>query len=382
LTLGLLTEKVVAETAMLLVCVESIQAVDSSLRTRVDSIARLLAPHARSETVLSAICLDPGLARDHAVAHAILSRLGLPDPDVDHLLLESLAVGPMFGPERLPHRQLEQQWLQRVWSGGVAKSGPDDELVTLSMLGRPLDTLASTRDDLYAFTHSVMYWSDLGARRPDPPRPAPDIAADAEAGLAYSLDRDDFDLTAELLLTWPMLGLAWSPAATFAFGLLASVEDDLGFLPGSAFDLARYEALRGEEQSLYALLTSYHTGYVMGFLCAAALRPGCAPPAGVAPASGSQGAGQALFRQTVAADAKPRWKEAFIALAPAQQDSIAELLLAAVLRRAASCGDLRLLHDALQLAVQHNVIDGPAPRQAVALLRRCTALGAATKQRA
>jgi hypothetical protein len=96
------------------------------------------------------------------------------------------------------------------------------------MLGRPLDALGSTRFDVYAFTHAVMYATDLGTRRARLPRRFRDIKADAIAALAYSLDTADHDLTAEVLLTWPMLGLGWNPAATFAFRLLADAEDELG----------------------------------------------------------------------------------------------------------------------------------------------------------
>lgn len=117
----------------------------------------------------------------------------------------------------------------------------------------------------------------LGERHVPPIRSRADIAADAGAALAYSLDSNDFDLTAEVLLTWPMLRLAWSPVARFAFGILAQEEDRIGFLPGLAFDPARYEASVDEDQLWRARSTSYHASYVMGFLCAAALRVGCAP---------------------------------------------------------------------------------------------------------
>ena len=115
---GLLDEKVVAETAMLLLCAEPIRSLDQRTQERFDVIAALLVPLARKTDVLAAICLEPGLAREHAVAHIILSRLGYPDQDVDRLLSESLAMGAGFGPERLPHRLLEQEWLVRVWSVG------------------------------------------------------------------------------------------------------------------------------------------------------------------------------------------------------------------------------------------------------------------------
>ncbi len=272
-----LDEKVVAETSMLLLCVEPIRSLDQRIQERFDRVAALLIPLARNPNVLAAICLEPGLAREHAVAHIILSRLGYPDPDVDRLLSESLAMGADFGPERQPHRMLEREWLVRVWSVGEQPRQRGARLVADSMLGRPLDALGPTRFDIYAFTHSVMYASDLGGRRIPLPRPAAAIVASADSALAYSLDSNDFDLTAEAILTWPMLHLAWSPVATFAFGILAGVEDNLGFLPGLPFEVTRYQALTGDDQSRYALVTSYHTSYIMGFLCATALSPGCAP---------------------------------------------------------------------------------------------------------
>ena len=107
----------------------------------------------------------PGMARDHAFAHLLLSRLGYPDPSIDQLLSESLAIGANFGPARLPHHQLEQEWLAHIWSVGEAPARRDLQLVATSMLGRPLDALGCGRLDIYEFTHAVMYASDFGARR-------------------------------------------------------------------------------------------------------------------------------------------------------------------------------------------------------------------------
>jgi hypothetical protein len=371
---GFLGEKVVAETAMLLLCLESIRSLDNRIREQVDEVAKLLIPHARHQNIRAAICLDPGLARDHAIAHAILSRLGFPDPDVDELLSKSLAMGPDFGPERLPHRRLEQAWLARVWNVVGPPTGRDSQLEADSMLGRPMDVLGATRLDIYAFTHAVMYASDLGGRQLSRNRSLAAVVADADAVLAYCLDSNDFDLTAEVLMIWPMLGLSWSPAATFAFGILANLMDRVGFLPGLTFDLTRYEASKGEERSRYALATSYHATYVMGFLCAVALAQGCIPPAAVPPSSRSRGAGAAFLSLVSTESSTLCWREPFGALANRQQDSVAPLLLTILLRRARTQGNLRLLQDALDVALAYDLIGGPACSQALALLRRIQAL--------
>ena len=242
------------------------------------------------------------------------------------------------------------------------------------MLGRSLDALGCDRLDIYAFTHAVMYASDLGARHIVLPRSAAAIVADADAALARSLDAHDFDLSAEVTLTWPMLRLAWSPTAIFAFKLLSGVEDKFGFLPGSSFDYARYEALTGDERFWFACVTSYHTAYVMGFLCAAALRDGCAPPIAVPAARRGRGAAAAILSLFDTRGANSCWNEAFSALTSPQQDAIAPFLLTTLLRRARTAGDLRLVREALEVALSHDLIHGPAPVQAAALLRRSQAL--------
>lgn len=371
--------KVIAEAAMLLFCAASVQDTDERIRDGVGTVARLLVPHARSHSVLAAICLDPGQARDHAVAHVILSHLGYRDHDVDRLLSQSLAAGQDLGPERLPHRELEQRWLARLFRGGGGPGRPDHEVLAGSSLGRPMDALGSALLDKYAFTHAVLYASDLGQRTVMLPRPAADIAADADAMLAACLDANDFDLSAEVLWTWPMLGLRWSATATFAFQVLTTVEDEIGFLPGQHPGLAALRSLPAAERLGAGRIASYHTALVMGFLCAATLRPGCAPPAAVPCGSSATatGAGADVMRLITAEMPKPRWREAFGTLAPCQQDSLAGMVLSVALQQARRAGDMELVHDCLEVALHHGLIDGPVLKQAVALLRRGAALSTA-----
>lgn len=375
---NLLSTKIVAETAMLLLFVTPIRSVDERIPKLLEAIAALLIPHARSQHVVASICMEPGLAVDHAVAHLILSRLGYLDPELDRLLAQALAMGADFGPERLHHRRLEREWLARLWPVGEAQSRRDarkmSRLLTESMLGRPLDALGSSRLDCYAFTHSLIYVSDLGTRSATLPRKSSDIAADATAALAFSLDGDDFDLTAELLLTWPMLRLSWSPSASFAFHVLVDVHDELGFLPGLSFDRSRYDHLHGSQRMPYALATSYHTILVMGFLSAAALLPGPAPAASV-PATRRRSSGRtALLSLFEDESSRPHWRRNLAALSTRQQDSVAPLLLTMLLRRAKAKGDLGLIRECLSVSLRHDLVDGSAASQAAALLRRSASL--------
>jgi len=380
-----LLPKVVAETAMLLLAAAPLRILDERIRVYVEEIARRLVPLSRGHEALAGICLDPGRAREHAVAHLLLSRLGIVDLRVDALLASIEATDGAYGPERMPHRRLELEWLKRVWPVGDPPTRAASRLLSDSALGRPLDALGSTRLDIYAFTHAVMYASDLGARRFTMRRRPSEIAADAESALAHGLDHMDFDLSAEVLATWPMLRLPWSAGATFAFRLLADASDELGFLPGPRFDRSVYVALPEPTRSRYAISTSYHTAYVMAFLCAAALAPGRAPPASVPSARRLRGTAAAVLTLMDAQGTTAWWRRTFAGLSPRQQDGLAPLLLAMVLRRARAMGDLTRVRAALELALRHGreLCGGPAVRQAATLLargkhlERCLAEGAA-----
>src|SRR5262249_49124175 len=134
--------------------------------------------------------------------------------------------------ERTPHRALEQRWVAELCGIDDVLSGPSLRvLASMSALGRPLDLLGSGREDIYAYTHALMYLIGPHSSRKCLPRRRADLLLDAEAALASCLDDEDYDLAGELLLTWPLTGAPWSAAAAFAFQTLALVEDQAGFLP-------------------------------------------------------------------------------------------------------------------------------------------------------
>jgi len=370
-------EKVVAETGVLLLAADPMTRRSNEVRDRAYELVRVLVPYARGERVRARICMEPSLALDHAAAHLCLSRLGFPDPALDRLLRESLQAESAFSRERHPHRQLEQEWLVRVWNVLPAPAREDPYLPKRSTLGRSMDLLSPSDDDIYAFTHAIMYITDLGARSARLPRSPRAIAADADSALASCLAKPDYDIAGEVLLTWPMLRRRWSTSATVGFAVLASVEDRVGFLPASGISPGRRQAAEGEQQSRYAIATEYHTAYVMGLLCAAALGPGRTPPACPAPPPrrlyGAAGELMALV-----ADDHPQahWRKYVTELPPATQDSAAELILHICLRHAAVRRDLGTLVAALHLAERYGLLDTPACHQAAQFLRRTATFAA------
>ncbi len=368
-------EKVVGETGLLLLAVSEATATSVGIRERQEHLARLLVPYARSDRVATGMCVEPTLAREFAIAHAVLSRLGFPDAEFDRLFAAAVASRTAQARERVAHRQLEQEWLARVWNPGPVSVLSSPGLVARSILGQPLDALAAHRDDVYAFTHALMFHTDLGTRKARVPRPASMIAADAEAALAWCLDNQDYDLAGELLLTWPLLARRWSAPAAFGFSVLAQVEDEVGFLPALGIDLERYGSLRGKVRTRYALASAYHTAYVMGILCATALRPRCAPPFRVRAAQDHRDAAEAFPEIGNRDGAGPRWWTSFNELAPRQRDALAPMLVAVAVRRAVVRKDVGELHSVLRRAASHDLLGGPVPTQASEFLMRAQALG-------
>jgi hypothetical protein len=371
-------EKVVSETAMLLLAADAVKH-HREVRERLEAVARLIIPAARGERMRAGLLLYPALARDFAFAHGCLTRIGHPDPAFDRLAARSISVGSALGRERPPHRDLEQEWLRRVHAPEAGIAPRDDpRLPARSMLGRALDALGSTRGDVYALTHALMYATDLGTRRPRLPRPIATIIADAEAALAWALDEQDYDLGGEVLLAWPMMGRRWSAPAAFGFLVLVRVEDEAGFLPTPMTRVDRYLALTGDERTRYVLATAYHTVYVMGLLCAASLLPGSAPPDRIPGGRAPRGSGGELLALLDDTGPARHWRSVFSDLDAREKEAVAPVLLTLALRRAFTRRDLRALHATLQIGARHDLIDAPAPRQAAELLRRALLLDGGT----
>jgi hypothetical protein len=365
--------KVVAEAAMLLRCVTFLRHVDEQIASAIDDLAQKLILPARGKQLLAALCLEPALALDHAAAHIHLTDIGYPDAAVDRMLIEIFQGEVIGGPERLPNHELEHQWLKGIWLGDEGYASAD--LLERTCIARPLDVLGYGTPDLYAFTHVVLYASDMGRRARPWPRPVTEIASDADYALAAAVDADNFDLAAELIWTWPMLSLPWSPAATFCFGVLAATQDEHGFLPGPAYSAHDCEGLPKDLRDEYVLRTSYHATLVMGFVCATALRATLAPPVAVRPVTESGGAIDMILGLLRDRSNEPRWQSAFLQLDAKCRESLAEFVLSIALRRARASHDLELVRKSLGVALHCNLVDGSAGHQALALLRRATLLG-------
>lgn len=370
-------EKVVAETAMLIYAA-SASLSRPNIASRVDQLAQLLAPHARSERVLVDIALHPALAFKFAVPHILLTKLGYSDAGFDEFLRGCTSSQTENAQDRPPSASLERRWIRSLWNRPDSSLRPRAKLRD-SMLNCPVDVLGGLRTDAYAFTHLIMYSTDFGFRKPRLPRSRPAILMDVGSLLAGYVDAEDYDLAGELLLAWPLMGAPWSPSAAFVFRVLASIEDQVGVLPCGNVNLAHLAQLEGEERARYALGTAYHTAYVMGFLCAVSLRPGRAPPVTIA---GPQFDATCLSRLLRYVDVdQGHWRPEFFGLAEEEQRALTPFVLDVAIMQKCRRRDYQVVSTILSLAHEYDIIGSPMCRQAFDLLERIASCATAIRLR-
>ncbi len=257
-------DKLVAELAIfadVIICHETF--VGAALAAQARLLAQSLVRHARSPRLAIACLAHPGLAFDYLAGHILLKRCGFTDDAYDGLLAQSHASDLVQCRERLPHRQLEQVWLHSV--AGFAPAAPIAPDQTI--LGAQLDVLFASRDDVYAFTHALMYVTDFGRTPLGPEFDRDHLCQIAEGALVAAMDDDDFDLAAELLMTWPFADRPFSQTAAFSFEVLCRVEDEVGMLPSFSLDGREHADLPKEARPHYRAAAGYHTVCVMGLLC-------------------------------------------------------------------------------------------------------------------
>jgi hypothetical protein len=371
-------EKVICETAILLYAA-SAASPHKEVRAAVETVARLLIPHARGTRMLLGICLEPSLALDYAEAHICLSRLGYPDPGFDKLLCQSRNAQAGFGRERVPHRVLEQRWIDGIWMEAMSGRRDRPSPVLLSVLNQPIDLFGGNREDIYAFTHALMYFRDFNIRPRRLPRARSVILAEAEAALARCLDEEDYDLGGEVLVAWPLTGPSWSLAAAFGFRVLARVEDAHGYLPAPSTQKQRLDKLTGQAHTDYWLATAYHTIYVMGLLCAAALHPRRAPPLQMAPrAAANRGAADAILQHLDCDGRSVQWRQEIDETTPPEREVLAGFLLNIALYRKVRRRDFGAVIELLRIGYRSGLADSPASSQCAELLERLATLESIT----
>jgi len=265
--------KILAETCMLLYVASRLS--EPAIRHKVNELSSEVSRRLHSKKLMVIVAMTPGRAASVLVAHEILLRLGRSDQIIDNLLAKCLeSVKPISRDLRTVER-LEHKWCTdegHNWAQGMSDIADWKYAISTSQLSKVCEVLSTPRDEIYFYTHEMFYSSDFG-RRPDrvPDEVKRTMELVASAFLAKSIETEDYDLAAELLLCWPMCGLEWNAAADFSWRLLQYVENTVGILPGGSTDLAYFESVRGEERTRYAIGSTYHTVYVSAMLSCAIL---------------------------------------------------------------------------------------------------------------
>jgi len=373
-------EKIVSETAVLLLAASPAM-IHDEVETRIRNVAELLIPHARNDRALLGLCLEPAVAWDYALPHVCLSRLDYHDYQFDKLLRVAVESQARCGRERVPHRILEQEWVAAGWyQPKPARHQISPPTARRSTLAQPMDLLACTRDDIYAFTHAMMYVTDFNLVPALLPRRRALILAEAEALLAHCLDEQDYDLSGEVLLSWPLTGKAWNAVSAFAFRVLVHVEDKAGFLPTPSTRISEIKAREGAERTQYLVATAYHTAYVMGLVCAASLHPGYAPPKCVPATDANSGRAKHILRILDGDGKRTHWRDEFSQLSGPEADALAGFLINVALRRRVKDRDFGGLRDLLKLAYDLDLAGTPAASQAAELLERLATYAKVTSE--
>lgn len=354
------TDKVAGEAALLLRATQWLRPVRRVAGSR-DRLAALVGARVDLDEVAAVLCLAPDHAFDKAFTWLHLRNLGYATTELDGLLDESLPDPRAAGTEQLPCFELERRWLRGLWTGDFTDLD-DAGLLARSALGRPVDALTASPEDLYLLTHCALYASDLGRRT----TPAGVTVDDAETALALALDDDNLDLAAEVLWLWPMLGLPWRAPAALGLRVLDEAYDAHGLLPGPGYDADHRAALTAQDAADYDLRSSYHATLAYGILCAALLEHPVLP----SPRSPARPA-----RSLAAPSGRhARWQATYAGLGPEKRVGLADFVLTVTLRRARDDNDLAAVRALLETALSHDLAERPAAQQAAGLLRRAALL--------
>lgn len=342
-------DKIIAETAIFL----RIAARVPEVAQRAHTLAKQLVPHARHPRIAVGMVLHPALALDYAVAHSMLESMGYTDATFGQLLASAQRSSVAGARERVPYRELEQHWLTSV----ARNSRISLHVIERTALSRGVDLLTGSRDDVYALTHAILYSTDFGAMRINLQRDNEDIVAISDSALAGALDDDDFDLAGELLLARPCLGVEWNTTSSFAFAVLARVEDEVGVLPSLSLDGVEYQRQIPEARAQYTAAASYHTAFVMGLLCACILTSNNRP--------------EALELRDNNGDARGKqWQRNVESVAHLQSEELNAFMFDIALRQAVRTLDLGALPPILEACVASGAPATPLSAQAAALMRR------------
>ncbi|AQP44097.1 DUF6895 family protein [Tessaracoccus flavus] len=359
--------KLAAETSLLLLATHRAQ-LGPGMDERVRRIGSRLTAAARSIELLTWVQLRPHILPELSVPHLVLSAVGLPDEDFAAALAHAAQTTSVAPTERLPWKQIERCWQHDL--GAPACLPPLAARLEATALAARQDALFATREEVYSFTHALIYHTDFGHRQPGLPRPAGDLVEDAGSALARCLDDDDFDLAAEVLFTWPYLRQSWDATSVFGLRLLRDVDDEVGFLPSMTLSQERFRELDGDAARRYFYAESYHTVFVLGLLTAATLSPGIETCPGSVAAPELAHVAEQVLDLMPAAEHHRQWEQVARDLPSVERGALVPMLGDIAVRRAVRQSDFRRVREIVETVLDSGATAGTATIQGAELVLR------------
>jgi hypothetical protein len=263
-----LLDKIVVETLLLLLIVVRSPVLTPELRDTAGAIARKVERLARSDRNRLCLLRFPHTACSLGMGHIALTALGAADDEFDVLVRRALQSGHVETVERIPFRSMEHRWLRGILDGYE----PDfRELLPASALAsRGAHPINMSPAEAYAVTHALFYLTDFGTRPMPKYVDVKHASALIDAGIAWCVFNDNFDIMVEYLMGALMLSQPATRYTNFAWQLVCETWDELDFLPCPSFEPAVFAGLDGMRASAYAFEHTYHTTYVAGMLTAIA----------------------------------------------------------------------------------------------------------------
>jgi hypothetical protein len=265
-------DKVVAETALLVLLAARLGGTFREIASSSRALARGLEPLARPERTALSLRRHPETVMSLGFAHTALTAAGFPDENFEEIVSSAFATGQASSIERLPFRELDLRWQEHLREGSAAPR--IDDIWPYTTLCRNPNPCFMLREEIYALTHDVFYSTDFG--RADLPllrgvQVGKRLAHLIDALLAGRIAAYDYDLILELILAKICARQRWSPHVSFGFDFAAKVESHTGYLPGPSYEASVAAALQPLARAAYEFRHRYHTYYVFGLVCLAAL---------------------------------------------------------------------------------------------------------------
>jgi hypothetical protein len=209
----------------------------------------------------------PRLASLYLLAFVSLEDAGVRCPHARELLERLLAIGQMFSRELMPFQRFERCYL--LERGGFEFEKPDDlELFGDTFAARMPLSLTWQELDVYAFTHAILYLTDLGRRGSKLPVAQREKLLEAvELFLGVYLCQNHWDLVGELLMCAETLGGGESALAGLGWKALGDQQNTDGHI----FDAGRAEREGESGERTDHFDAVYHPTLVSGLAAAVGL---------------------------------------------------------------------------------------------------------------